>query len=67
MGSRYIEANAGCYFVIDFGRLVPGLQLPEAATALEGEAELMRRMISNGVHIACPVPDTLRDGCHSPG
>lgn len=38
--------------MIDFGRLIPGLSLPKTATPLEGELELMRRMISNGIHIA---------------
>ena len=49
--SRIIEANAGCYFIVDFSRLVPGLGLPSGASKLDGESELMRRMISSGVHI----------------
>lgn len=49
--SRIIEANAGCYFILDFGRLVPGLGLPSGASVLDGESELMRRMISSRVHI----------------
>jgi hypothetical protein len=49
--SRYIEANAACYFVIDFSRLVPGLDLPDGASELDGETELMRRMIASKVHI----------------
>lgn len=48
---RFIEANAACYFIIDFGRLVPHLGLAGEATELEGEVELMRRIISKGVHI----------------
>jgi hypothetical protein len=48
---RIIEANAGCYFVIDFGRLVAELELAEDASGLDGEKELMKRMIAHGVHI----------------
>lgn len=51
MDCRYIEANAACYFVIDFGRLVPGLGLPDGTSAIDGETELMRRMNKSGVHI----------------
>lgn len=61
-GHRYIEANAGCYFVIDFARLMPGLGLPEHATGLDGEIELMRRMIKNGVHIVSDPRVTSRVG-----
>jgi hypothetical protein len=49
--NRIIEANAGCYFTIDFGRLVPGLDLPAGASTIDGEAALMERMIGSGVHI----------------
>jgi hypothetical protein len=48
---RIVEANAGCYFTIDFGRLVPGLGLPADASTIDGEVALMERMISGGVHI----------------
>jgi len=46
-----IEANAGCYFTIDFGRLVTGLGLVDDASTTDGEVALMGRMISSGVHI----------------
>jgi bifunctional pyridoxal-dependent enzyme with beta-cystathionase and maltose regulon repressor activities len=46
-----VEANAGCYFIIDFGRLVPGFGLPDSASTLEGEIAIMKCMISSGVHI----------------
>jgi hypothetical protein len=48
---RIVEANAGCYFTIDFGRLVPGLGLRADASTIDGEVALMERMISSGVHI----------------
>jgi hypothetical protein len=53
---RIVEANAACYFTIDFGRLVPGLGLPDGASALDGEIAIMERMISRGVHIVSPSP-----------
>jgi len=49
--NRIIEANAGCYFTIDFGRLVPDLGLPACASTIDGEVALMERMIGSGVHI----------------
>jgi len=49
--SSVVEANAGCYFIIDFGPLIPGLNLPDGASALDGEVAIMERMISSGVHI----------------
>lgn len=48
---RIIEANAGCYFTVDFGRLIPGLGLSNDASTLDGEGAIMNRMISSGVHI----------------
>jgi hypothetical protein len=48
---RIVEANAGCYFTIDFGRLVPAIGLPAGASMIEGEVALMQRMISSGVYI----------------
>ena len=53
--NRIIEANAGCYFTIDFGRLVPGLGLSAGASMIEGEVALMERMIGSGVHIVSTV------------
>jgi hypothetical protein len=49
--NRIVEANAGCYFIIDFSRLVPELELSTGASELDAESELMRLMISRGVHI----------------
>jgi hypothetical protein len=49
--NRIIEANAGCYFTIDFGRLVPEIGLPAGASMIDGEVAVMDRMISSGVHI----------------
>jgi hypothetical protein len=49
--NRIIEANAGCYFTVDFDRLVPGLGLPAGASMIDGEVALMQRMINSGVHI----------------
>jgi hypothetical protein len=48
---RIVEANAGCYFTVDFGRLVPGFGLPADASTIDGEVALMERMISSWVHI----------------
>lgn len=48
---RIVEANAACYFTVDFGRLVPGSGLPVGASTIDGEVALMDRMISSGVHI----------------
>jgi hypothetical protein len=58
--NRIVEANAGCYFIIDFSRLVPGLGLPSGASELDGESELMRRMISRGVHIVSSTSHDLQ-------
>jgi hypothetical protein len=60
--NRIIEANAGCYFTIDFGRLVPELGLSADASAIDGESALMERMIGSGVHIVSRV---FRDMCDS--
>ena len=49
--NRIIEANAGCYFTVDFGRLIPDLGLHAGASTIDGEVALMERMIGNGVHI----------------